>query len=69
MCRGLCVGERRADLVVESKVVVELKAVTELASVRVARVPSTMKADGIPAGLLINFHVERLVDGVRRVVL
>ena len=66
---GICVGEHRADLIVEGKVVVELKAVREFTDQHVAQIMSTMKAAGVRVGLLINFHDARLVQGVRRVVM
>jgi len=62
------VGEHRADMVVEDTVVVELKAVSELAPQHVAQVMSTLLAANKTLGLLMNFHEARLVDGLRRVV-
>jgi len=69
MYDGVLVGEHRADLVVDEKVVVELKAVSELTDQHVAQVMSTMRAARAKVGLLINFHESRLVDGVRRIVM
>lgn len=66
---GVLVGEHRADLVVERKVVVELKAVSELTQQHLAQLLSTMRAANLRVGLLINFNEVRLVDGVRRIVL
>lgn len=65
----LCVGEHRADVVVEGQVVVELKAVSDLTNQHVSQLTSTMKAAGAKVGLLLNFHEARLVDGVRRIVM
>ncbi len=62
------VGEHRADMVVENKVVVELKAVSELAPQHTAQIMSTLKAAKIRLGLLMNFHEARLVNGLRRVI-
>ncbi len=62
------VGEHRADMVVEDKVVVELKAVSELAPQHVAQIMSTLKAANLRLGLLMNFHEARLVNGLRRVI-
>jgi len=59
----------RVDLVVDDLVVVEVKAVDALAPVHVAQVLTYLKLTGCPAGLLINFNVPRLMDGVRRVLL
>lgn len=65
---GVLVGEHRADMVVEDKVVVELKAVSELAPHHMAQVMSTLKAANLRLGLLMNFHEARLVNGLRRVI-
>ena len=52
---GVPVGEHRADLIVEGKVVVELKALSELTKQHVAQVMSTLRAAGLQVGLLLNF--------------
>jgi len=56
------------DLVVENQVIVELKAVAEVAKVHESQVLTQLKLAGLPVGLLINFNVPRLVDGVTRIV-
>ena len=56
------------DFVVESRVVVELKAVTEVAKIHECQVLTHLKLTGLPVGLLINFNVPVLVDGVTRLV-
>ena len=57
------------DLVVEARVVVELKAVTALAEVHRRQVLTQLKLANLPVGLLVNFNVETLTKGgVRRVV-
>ena len=56
------------DLVVENQVIVELKAVEEVAKVHECQVITQLKLSGLPVGLLINFNVPRLVDGVTRLV-
>lgn len=66
--RGQKVGEGRIDLLVESDLVVELKAVEALAPIHTGQVISYLKATGKHLGLLINFNVMRLRDGVKRVV-
>ena len=58
----------RVDLLVEERVVVELKTVTELQLVHFAQTMTYLKHSNCEVGLLINFNVTRLVDGVRRVV-
>ena len=60
---------QRLDLLVEGKVIVELKAVDMLAPVHEAQLLSYLKATGLRLGLLINFNRPRLMDGVRRFVL
>jgi len=57
------------DLVVEGKVVVELKVVKELAPIHEAQLITYMKLTDCKVGLLINFNVLKLKDGVRRIVL
>ena len=58
----------RADLVVEGRVAVELKCKEELHPVDHSQLLSHMRLLGIPVGLLINFHVVILKDGIRRLV-
>jgi GxxExxY protein len=56
------------DLLVEDLVVVEIKAVEALKPVHLAQLITYVRLAKRPAGLLINFNVKRLVEGVRRVV-
>ncbi len=58
--RGEVVGEYFADLLVECKVIVELKAVKALAPEHQAQVINYLKATGIEVGLLINFGNPKL---------
>jgi GxxExxY protein len=58
----------RIDLLVEGCVVVELKAVDKLDPIHTAQLLSYLKLSGCRVGLLINFHVKMLRDGIRRVV-
>ena len=53
--RGVCVGEFRADLIVQSLVIVESKAVARLASTHDAQLLNYLKASGLSVGLLFNF--------------
>ncbi len=57
------------DLVAEGKVVIELKVVKELAPIHEAQLLTYMKLTGCKVGLLINFNVTRLRDGIRRLSL
>ena len=59
----------RLDMVVEDTVIVELKAVEALAPIHHAQVLSYLKLSGKPIGLLINFHVVHLKDGIKRLIL
>ncbi len=52
---GIEVGTRRADFVVEGKIIVELKAVINLEDVHLAQAKNYVVAYGFPIGLLINF--------------
>jgi GxxExxY protein len=58
----------RADLLVEGRIVVELKSKDALHPVDHAQVLSHLRLLGLQVGLLINFHVVVLKDGIRRIV-
>ncbi len=64
--KGVQVGEYRLDMVAERKIVLELKAVSELNGVFEAQVLSYLKASGLKLGLLINFGGKKVE--VRRIV-
>ena len=57
----------RLDLLVEDRVVVELKAIETVLPVHKAHLLSYLRLSGRRVGLLINFHVERLKNGITRV--
>jgi GxxExxY protein len=59
----------RIDLLVEHKVVVELKVVEQLTPVHEAQLLSYLKFSGCPIGLLFNFNVKVLKDGIRRFIM
>ncbi len=67
--KGHRVGEGRLDLVVGDKLIVELKAVETLAPIHTAQVLSYLKTTRYPLGLLINFNVPVLKEGIKRIVL
>ena len=67
--KGQPVGESHLDLLVEDRLVVELKAVDQLAEIHVAQTLAYLKATRLSLALLINFNVRILLQGVRRVVL
>ena len=58
----------RADLIVEDMVLVELKAVDVLAPIHEAQLLCYLKLSGRKVGLLINFNVVHLKDGIKRMV-
>ena len=58
----------RADLIVEGRVAVELKCKEALHPVDEAQLLSHLRLLDIPVGLLINFHVVLLKDGIKRMV-
>ena len=67
--KGITLGTKyRVDLVVEDLVIVEVKSVDLLAPVHRAQVLTYMALTGCPAGLLINFNVTKLTDGVKRLI-
>ena len=59
----------RADLIVRGKILVEIKAVDQLAPIHDAQLLSYLKLSGLKVGLLINFNERMLIHGVRRKVL
>lgn len=58
----------RLDLVVENKVVVELKSVNELNTIHTAQILTYLKLTEHKLGLLINFNETRVKNGIKRIV-
>jgi GxxExxY protein len=58
----------RLDIIVDSKVIIEIKSVQELADIHLAQTLTYLRLTDKKLGLLINFNVLKVVDGVRRVV-
>lgn len=58
----------RIDLLVENVVVIELKAIARLEDVHEAQLLSYLRLSGCTVGLLINFHVSHLREGIRRII-
>ncbi len=56
------------DLVVEDSVIVEIKAIDNLLPIHKAQLLTYLRASGKRTGLLINFNVVKLKDGLRRVL-
>jgi len=67
--KGTVVGKYRADLIVENRVVVEIKSVEALIGVHSAHVLAYMRVLKIPNGLLLNFYGEVLRTGIKRLCL
>jgi GxxExxY protein len=59
----------RADLIVENKVLVELKSIDQLLPVHTAQVLTYLKLSNLRTGLLINFNVQLLKNGIKRLSL
>ncbi len=65
--RGLQLDEGyRLDLLVEDSIIVELKAAEELNNIHTAQLLTYLKLTGMELGLLINFNVTLLKNGIRR---
>ncbi len=58
----------RADLIVENKVIIELKSVEEIAQVHPKQVLTYLKLTGLKLGLLINFNEPLIKNGITRMV-
>ena len=58
----------RLDLLVEGKVIVELKAVEQVSPVHKTQLLTYLKLSGLELGLLINFNVKMLKNGINRVI-
>ena len=63
--RGHLIGEHRLDLLIDSKLVIELKAIKDIEPVHFSIVRSYMKAVGVASGLILNFGTMPL--GIKRV--
>jgi GxxExxY protein len=63
-----CEAGYRIDLLVENKVVIEVKSIEMFADIHLAQILTYLKLGNHRLGLLINFNVTRLKDGIQRVV-
>jgi GxxExxY protein len=66
---GEVIGSGRIDFLIEERLILELKHVDSLASVFTATMISYLKATGLRLGLIVNFKVRLLKDGIKRIVL
>ncbi|HBC78811.1 MAG TPA: GxxExxY protein [Bacteroidales bacterium] len=58
----------RIDLLVENAIVIEIKSVDALAEIHLAQILTYLKLSGCKLGLLVNFNVAHLKEGIKRVV-
>ncbi len=58
----------RLDLLVDEKVIVEIKSVSELAKIHDAQMITYLKLSGCQVGLLMNFNVKIMKQGIRRII-
>jgi len=58
----------RVDLLVEGKLIIEVKSVEALADIHLAQVLTYLRLSDLRLGLLLNFNVVHMKDGIRRVV-
>jgi GxxExxY protein len=58
----------RADIIVENKIILELKSVEELAPVHFKQLLTYLKLTGLKLGLLVNFNEVLIKDGIHRIV-
>jgi len=66
--KGRPIRSGQLDLLVDGELVVELKAVDKLRDIHTAKMISYLKAGNFELGLLLNFNVPLLKQGIRRVV-
>jgi GxxExxY protein len=66
--KGHRIHGQRLDLLVDSRVVVEVKAVSQLEEIHASQVVSYLKATGLRAGLVLNFNAVVMKAGIRRIV-
>jgi GxxExxY protein len=67
--KGEVIAEHRPDLIVQNRVVVEVKSVEHLKAVHVAQVLTYLRIVGLRVGLILNFNSAMLKHGIKRVVL
>ena len=66
--RDVVVGAHRPDFIVERKVILELKCVASLDTAHIAQVLTYLRITGLNVGLLVNFNVTSLRQGIRRAI-
>ncbi|MFN3329289.1 MAG: GxxExxY protein, partial [Fervidobacterium pennivorans] len=58
----------RADLIIENKIIVEIKSIDAFNEVHVAQILTYLKFTKLNLGLLLNFNVKSMKDGIKRVI-
>ena len=58
----------RADIIVENKVIIELKSIERIAPVHTKQLLTYLKLTGLKLGLLVNFNEALIKDGIKRIV-
>ena len=66
--KGEVIGRRRIDLMVDNRIILELKSVEKLAPIHGAQLLTYLKITDMKLGLLINFNTIILKDGIKRVI-
>jgi GxxExxY protein len=66
---GQVVGSGRVDFLVENVVIVEIKAIEAFGLVHTAQIISYLRAMKKPLGILLNFNVKQLINGIKRIAL
>lgn len=67
--KGMTLDEGfRLDLLIENKIIIELKCVEKILPIHEAQLFTYLKLSGMKTGLLINFYTKLLKDGIRRIV-
>ncbi len=59
----------RLDIIIPNKLIIELKSIDKLAPIHTAQIITYLKLSSIKTGLLINFNVQKLINGLKRVSL
>jgi len=67
--KGELISEHRPDLIVDDKVIVEVKAVEALAPIHMAQLLTYLRVTSLHVGLILNFNSPTMKQGTRRVVL
>ena len=66
--KGNPIGNSRLDYLIENKVIVELKCVEAVNRIHIAQVLTYLKAENLKVGLLINFNVDKLKEGIEQYI-